>query len=361
MRRMRAFSAVFMLSFLVMVAVLPCAAVLAQSSGVATGVEAVPFGQPFPPGTYANFNVQAGGPERIDLAQTLGKKPVILFYWIAGNPRADAIFKQLEALTDELGSERIALYGVAMERPGRERGVIVNKLQELKITVPVLDDRGFRIGQKLRVQSVPNITILDRDGILRMTNGATLTQELEYKMNVEGAIRRVAEKGTVSTYGFLARYYPVTEMVGKKCPDFQAALLSTDKVQSWYSMLSGDKVNVLVFWSLDCPHCRRELPEINEWLKQNPDGVNVVSVVRAPNDAVKVKTREFIEANGLVFPTLVDPGADVAGLFEITSTPTSVIIRPDGVVDSVLVSSIQDFGRAVEKTKRESLGSGSPD
>jgi peroxiredoxin len=328
---------------------------MAGPAGAATasGVDPVPFGRPFPAATFDNLNVEAGGAQRIDLAAVLGKKPVVLFYWIAGNPRADDLFLELQALQGELGAEKLALYGVALQRPGRDADVIKTKLRELKISVPVLDDEGFRIGQQLRVQSVPNITILDAEGNLRLSNGALLSQDLEYNMTVETAIRRVAEKGSLGTYGYLARYYPVKELVGKKCPDFEAPLLSNGAVQSWHSMLSPDKVNVLIFWSIDCPHCRKLLPEVSQWLKENPDGVNVVSTAKVVNDAAKTKTREFCEANGIGFPTLVDQETGVGELFHVTSTPTTLIIRPDGVISAVLLSSIQDFGAAIEEAKRD--------
>jgi hypothetical protein len=40
-------------------------------------------------------------------------------------------------------------------------------------------------------------------------------------------------------------------------------------------------------------------------------------------------------------------------LFHVTSTPTTLIIRPDGVISAVLLSSIQDFGAAIEEAKRD--------
>jgi hypothetical protein len=39
----------------------------------------------------------------------------------------------------------------------------------------------------------------------------------------------------------------------------------------------------------------------------------------------------------------------------VISTPTVVVIRPDGVVDSVLLSGETDFGHALELKKREIL------
>jgi peroxiredoxin len=356
---MRSITSALRTSILAFTLVVAISVASAQPPGAARGVKPVAFGGPFPLATYGNMNKQAGGPEQIDLAASVGKKPVVLFYWIAGNARADRVFQELQALSTELGSDQVVLYGVALERPGRGPEIIEAKLRELKITVPVLDDKEFRILQQLQVRQVPNITILDGEGQLRLSNAANLEQELEYKMTVETAIRRVAQKGTLSTYGFLPNFHPVMELVGEPCPDFEAALLSDNSVKSWHGMLSKEKLNVLIFWSIDCPHCRRHLPEINAWLKENPDKVNVVSVAQAPNDAVKRKTKQFTKSNGFVFPTLVDADHEVTQLFEVTSTPTSLIIRPDGVVDSVLISSVKDFGRAVAERIDALLKSGS--
>lgn len=330
-------------------AILALTAVHAQQKPPVAQVSAASFGEPFPAAIYGNLNSQAGGPEKIDLAQDLGTRSVVLFYWVAGHPRADALFGQLQTLVDELGADKLALYGVAMPQAGRDATAIAARLAELGIKVPVLDDEGFRIGQQLRVQSVPNVTVIDRGGRLRLTNGASLSQVLGYEMDVSKVIRRAAEKGSLGTYGFLDRYYPVNEMIGKKCPDFTAPLLSNKVEQRWSSMLSPEKLNVLIFWSVDCPHCRKTLPEINTWLKTNSEGVNVISAAMVPNDAVRTKTKEYCDLNGFVFPTLIDD-AEISMLYQVTATPTILLIRPDGVIDSVL-SPTADFGTAVDETR----------
>ena len=114
-------------------------------------------------------------------------------------------------------------------------------------------------------------------------------------------------------------------------------------------MLSPEKLNVLIFWSVDCPHCRKTLPEINTWLKTNSEGVNVISAAMVPNDAVRTKTKEYCDLNGFVFPTLIDD-AEISMLYQVTATPTILLIRPDGVIDSVL-SPTADFGTAVAETR----------
>jgi thiol-disulfide isomerase/thioredoxin len=331
--------------------------VAGQSDATRDSDVKVGFGKPFPAGQYNNLNVQAGGPGSIDLGQILGKKPILLLYWIPGNPRADAMLQSVQALIEEIGPEKLALFAVVYPRPGRDVDIIEKKLSKLGIRVPVLRDEGFNLGRKLRVQTVPNITIVDSLGMLRLTNGASLMQVLEYNMTLETAIRRVANKGELGTYGFLTQYYPVKELVGKKCPDFQAPLLSNSIVQSWYSMIKKDQLNVLVFWSVDCPHCRKSLPAIDTWVKEHPGTVNVIGAVKVTNEATKIKTEEYCQQKQFSIPMLVDQDLEVAKLYQITSTPTVIIIRPDGIIDSVLLSSTQDFVKVIEEKRRDLLKS----
>jgi len=340
---------------LVVVLLLAAGAAQAQEE-LARGVTPIDFGDPFPALGFTNLNPEAGI-ERVDLGQVLGTKPIVLVYWIAGHERAEQILLEVQSLVDEIGKDKIALYGVAIQRPGRDAAAIAARTKELGIHVPVLDDDGFRVGQLLRVQSVPSVALLDREGRLRLANGAALSQVLGYKVTLGSAIRSAATSGSVGTYGYLPTYYPVEEMVGKHCPDFTARLLSTSAEQSLSSMLKSDELNVLIFWSVECPHCRKSLPEINQWLKKNGKGVNVLSAANISSDAVKTKTKEFCAANDLVFPTLIDENLEISQLYQVTATPTILIIRPDGVIDSVLTSSSAEFGPTIEKKKRELVGS----
>jgi len=315
-------------------------------------------GERFPDAAFANLNAAAAGPDSIDLAAFIGKKPVILYYWIATSQRSEELFQQLQELVGDLGPDRVALIGVAVPRPGLGIEVIQGRIKELGIRVPVLSDADFRLGRQLNVSSVPNISILDADGRLQLNNGASLTQVLGYQLNLEQAIRRLAETGELLTYGRLDRYYPVHELEGEMCPDFEAPLLETNKVQQWHGLIDDAKLNVLIFWSVDCPHCRTSLPEISKWLEQHPEDVNVVSCAHVTGAESITKTREFCESNNLQFPTLVDDQARVGDLYKVTTTPTIVIIGPDGVVDSSITSGYSDFGVMIESKKRELLKSG---
>ncbi len=50
----------------------------------------------------------------------------------------------------------------------------------------------------------------------------------------------------------------------------------------------------------------------------------------------------------------------IGAIYQVVSTPTIVVIRPDGIVDSVLLSSETDLGAALEVKKREILKAPAP-
>ncbi len=317
-------------------------------------------GAVFPAGQFENLNAGAGGAAGIDLSRVVGKRPVVLYYWIAGNPTADDVFIELQALSDDVGPAKLVLYGIATERPALGREQIAQRLRELKIHVPVLNDVGFRIGQQLQVRHVPSISILDSDGKLRLANAGSLRQTLEYKLDVQGAIARVSTGSPLATYGSLPGWYPVKELVGQVCPDFEAPVLGKDEIRRWSNLIDPEKINVLMFWSVDCPHCREALPELNEWLKSNSDGINVVGAAHVNGEANRIKTQEFCDGNGFVFTNLVDENRQIMDRFQVVSTPTFVIVRPDGVIDSVHLSGEAGLEKKLEAKKKELLGSSEP-
>lgn len=312
------------------------------------------FGGPFPAATLRNANAAAGGTAQIDLATDLGKRAIVLVYWIPKHTRSEQ--QLLEAQKRLAGRESTAvLYGVVAVGPGLSAETVGARAKEIGIRVPVLADEGFKIGQQLAVQAAPAIAVIDRYGRLRLANGGSLLQTIEYKMTVADALARVASTGELGTYGSLPRYEPAFELVGKQAPDFSAPSVTDGIVYRWSKLLDPNKLNVLVFWAIDCPHCRKSLPEIGQYIRGNPPGVNVVTVARCDNDAMRTKTREFVSLNGLPMATLADINSSVAEAYNVTGTPTAFVIRPSGIVESILPQGAENFAAQVEAKKKSLL------
>ena len=178
-------------------------------------VKRVEFGAPFPAAKFANLNEAPGQPASVELATYLGKKPIVFVYWMAGNPRAEKILMDTQAAVDKAGADKVAFFAVAAAAFGStDVAPVKARTAALKFKAPVLNDEGFRLLQQLDVHAVPNIAILDAEGKLRLANGGALTQSLEYKLDVEGAIRRVATTGKRR-----ARVVRVVRVSGNPCAD----------------------------------------------------------------------------------------------------------------------------------------------
>ncbi len=312
------------------------------------------FGAPFPAWSYPNLNEGAGGAATIDLAGVLGRVPVIFHYWMPGHQRSEQVLIELQTLVESLGPGKAVLFAVTTPPMGStDLAPIRARIRDLKLRVPCLKDDGLRLAQQTNADRVPAIALVDREGKLRLTNGASLVQSVEYKTDLAGLVKRLAEKGTIGTYGALPRYDPVVELIGKKAPDFQLPAASDGVPTKLSSLLAADKVNVLVFWSVDCPHCKKSLPELSRWVAKNGADVNVISVARVTNDALKNQTKEFVRVNGLAFPTFLDQDFRAAQQYYVTATPTVLVLRPDGTVHSTMSATETNYSRFFEAQKKE--------
>ena len=311
------------------------------------------FGEPVPVETYDNLNRAEGQASSIDLSQTVGKKSVILFYWIPGHPRSEMMFTAMEELVAAEGG-KVALFGVLTDRKDLTLEKISKRIESKGYRSPVLHDKGFKLGAGLGVRTVPDISLIDSGGNLRLAGGASFKQVIEYGLNLKELIVRAGGSMEIGTYGRLPAYYPVEELRGESCPEFQAARLRDDVMQRSKSVIKKDKVNVLVFWSVDCGHCQKHMPVVNDYLKRKGDGINLVSIARIDNATMKTKTKEYTQFNGLVFETLIDTERNVSNLFYVTATPTMLVISPQGVVEDVLISG-RDFESLLDSRKKQWL------
>jgi peroxiredoxin len=183
----------------------------------------------------------------------------------------------------------------------------------------------------------------------------SLKQPLEYKLTLEDAVKRVAATGQLGTYGLLPRYDPIAEFIGKKPPEFELPEAGDGIPRRSKSLIASDKVNVLIFWSIDCAHCTKFMPKFNAWLRDHREGMNVVSLAKTTNDAMKTKTAEFVKFNGFIFPTLLDKDFTVAQQYLVTGTPTIVLMRPDGVVHSIMPAGEENFDVFFAAKRKEIL------
>lgn len=103
---------------------------------------------------------------------------------------------------------------------------------------------------------------------------------------------------------------------------------------------------VVDFWASWCGPCRAEQPELNELQRRyGPRGVAFIGVDLRDNDAA---ARSFVEEYHVPYHSLPDPGAEVAGAFDVAAPPEAVVIDGGGRVVKRLLGTTVGIADALD-------------
>ena len=120
-------------------------------------------------------------------------------------------------------------------------------------------------------------------------------------------------------------------LVGNKAPRIQASEWIGDpppEVKDYKG-----KTILLNFWAIWCPHCKRNIPKMERFLKRYASqGLEVVGISRERKGFETDKIREYVEKHHLSFPTAVDEVGKTSRSFSVTNIPRAVIVDSEGKV-----------------------------
>jgi thiol-disulfide isomerase/thioredoxin len=89
------------------------------------------------------------------------------------------------------------------------------------------------------------------------------------------------------------------------------------------------KITVINFWFINCPPCRREIPELNELVEEYKGNSQVQFIAIALDD--KYALEKFLPTMPFKY-AIIDNGRFFAEAYKVKSYPTHVIINQEGKV-----------------------------
>lgn len=130
----------------------------------------------------------------------------------------------------------------------------------------------------------------------------------------------------------------VSYVLGDVIRDF--TVTDTDgKTHTVSDILAEKKVLVLNFWYVECGPCREEFPYLNEAYLNHSDKAELLALNHVNKDDGAIAA--FKSDNALSMP-MAQCGDDLAGAFELTHYPTTVVIDRYGVICLIIKGSVPD-------------------
>jgi methylamine dehydrogenase accessory protein MauD len=111
------------------------------------------------------------------------------------------------------------------------------------------------------------------------------------------------------------------------------------------SLRARGKPVLLIFTHPDCPACTALLPEIGRW--QQEDGANLTVALVSRGTAEENRARSF--EHGLTNVLLQDKW-EVAKAYQVKTTPSAVLVSPDGTIGSPLAAGPEAIRALVSQT-----------
>lgn len=272
----------------------------------------------------------------LDLSAEIGKRPVVFAYFLFTSPVSEEVMTEVLRFVDQEVKEKVSVYPVTRLGKRYEITELTEKMRLYRIDRPVIMDEDGKLQSALGVGVVPAISLVDKDGILCVVRGSTLRQSVLDEVTIAEAIRKAARGEQPPIVRMMETRSPAEDLIGEKYRNF----ILTDR-RSGASLKLADhvgpgRVTALFYWSPDDRISSTKIPGVQAaWKTYREKYLDVISIVRSAEAGAVAK---FAEQQGIDFPILEDRAQRFTTLYRVVSTPTLIVIGPDGIIDSVSTS-----------------------
>lgn len=120
-------------------------------------------------------------------------------------------------------------------------------------------------------------------------------------------------------------------LIGKPAPDFSLESVKNGKVS--LTKLRDGKGAIVFFWATWCPHCRRQLGELNAQAAEiEKKGIKIILIDLGEN-AKQVSA--YLGKQGINLDAVLDENSSLADEYGLVGVPTFYLIDKKGVVKAM--------------------------
>ncbi|MFH1539846.1 MAG: TlpA disulfide reductase family protein [bacterium] len=279
----------------------------------------------------------------------LDEKILVVAFW---HPRCEPCLKELEILSDKLkGVEGKGVKVVAITRgkDEKERNEAEKVLKGIDRGFVSLYDPDFSVASRhFNVgNGFPLFFIVDKMGKLQ-TPGISQVAEPVRNLALIDSIGLVRDGKAVPLVEFVPKtdpkMYPAVELVGKEVPEIPSMKDLRGKVHSTEEY-RGSKNLMIVFWSTRCPHCKREMPQLQSFYlaHANEFDMEILAYTYANDGKLLEETEEYVKQNQLTYPVIPYDKQDLLNDFKVKGVPCVYVVSREGKIVEMLPGARSDI------------------
>jgi peroxiredoxin len=303
--------------------------------------ELTPAGELFPAMDVAVLEPGNDFATMLNLGPLLGKKTVVFAYFVMGHSVSEQIVEEVSNFTKTEFGDEVAFFPVT--RLGSRFGIpeLARRSELLGFTRPVIIDDNRLIQDTVGAGTVPHITLIDSEGYVSFRGASSLKQMILSGVDVANSIRISAGGEQPPSVFKLAQHHPIKDLIGQRYKDFVLREYETGTPVKLSDKIEAGRLTAILYWSPRDRYSRSSMPGfVAAHRTFSGDLLNIISVLR---DGTKEEVSAFAKERQILFPILSDPEKIFSSLYRAVSTPTLVIIKPDGIIDSVYTSGKVNF------------------
>ena len=204
----------------------------------------------------------------------------------------------------------------------------------------ILKDPELILIRKFSAFQAPSFLLIDKEGKLT-TPPISIFDEIIYNMKFTDFIPMALDNKRIQAKEFI--HDPGRRFVDKPAPGFELTDLKGNKHS--LANFKGKKNVVLVLWSPTCPHCKRELPRLQEYYEKFKDKNNfeLIAVFGVKDNSYLDKAQAFVKSKSITFLACPDQTLEVFQAYNNHSVPYAFFIDQEGMVRDTLSGEHEDI------------------